>query len=93
MPWQMESPRPMARPTGRVVKNGSKIWPRCSGAMPTPLSCTSMNTRPAGLVRVTRRMVLRSAMPSGSACAALSRRLMNTCPRRASSASTAGTHW
>jgi hypothetical protein len=34
----MSSPRPVPSPTGLVVKNGSKMRGRISGAMPVPLS-------------------------------------------------------
>ena len=38
MAWQIARPSPVLRsgPIGRVVKNGSKMRPRTSGAMPTP---------------------------------------------------------
>src|SRR5260370_10788524 len=38
MPWQTARPMPLPSPTGRVVKNGSKMSGRCSGAIPTPPS-------------------------------------------------------
>src|SRR5947209_4509004 len=40
---EMSSPSPVPEPTGLVVKNGSKIRPRTSSAMPGPVSpiCTS----------------------------------------------------
>ena len=36
--------RARAWPTGLVVKNGSKIWFKCSGAMPVRVSRTLMQT-------------------------------------------------
>ena len=39
-----DSPKPVPTPTGLVVKNGSKILARWSGAMPGPLSWTSATT-------------------------------------------------
>ena len=41
MPWQIDSPSPVPRPTGLVVKNGSKMRGSTSGVIPAPLSCTS----------------------------------------------------
>jgi hypothetical protein len=38
----MYSPSPV--PPGRVVKNGSKIWPRSSAGMPGPSSDSSQIT-------------------------------------------------
>src|SRR5262245_42129091 len=40
----IESPRPVPRPGGLVVKKGSKTWVRCSASIPHPLSRTSIST-------------------------------------------------
>ncbi|MNF76468.1 hypothetical protein D3C84_585830 [compost metagenome] len=47
--WQMARPRPLP-PKRRVVEDsawlkGRNSWPRCSGAMPMPLSATLISTR------------------------------------------------
>ena len=43
-PYTMLSPSPEPCPTSLVVKNGSKARASTSGAMPVPLSTTSMTT-------------------------------------------------
>ena len=42
----MDSPSPVPIPDGFVVKNGSKIRCKCSGATPPPVSDTRAITRP-----------------------------------------------
>ncbi|EAU69958.1 hypothetical protein STIAU_5600 [Stigmatella aurantiaca DW4/3-1] len=90
MLWQMDNPSPVPTPTGLVVKNGSKMRLRCSGAMPSPLSRTSPTTQGPSTPRRTST-VCRSDAPSGMAWDALSSRLRNTWPRRASLPRTEGT--
>ena len=51
MPRQIHRPSPVPTPSGLVVKNGSKMRARISGAMPAPVSRTSMITRPSRSVR------------------------------------------
>ncbi len=88
--WQTERPSPVPEPTALVVKNGSKIRGNSSGEIPAPSRWTSMWTTP-GPGRVTTRISCCSAAPSGMACAALRRRLMNTWLRRPGSALTLAT--
>ena len=84
MRWQMDSPRPVPTPTGLVVKKGSKMRSCSSGGMPRPgvvdlhphVLAPSWPRHHADLVLV--------AWPSGMAWAALTSRLRNTCPSRAS---------
>ena len=45
MPYAVESPSPVPRPTSLVVKNGSKMRSCTSRGMPTPLSSTISATR------------------------------------------------
>ena len=79
MAWQTESPTPVPKPTGLVVKNGSKIRLRIAGGTPGPLSST-IEADHAGLRLVAS--AIRSRRGSGaccSACCALIRRFMITC--------------
>jgi hypothetical protein len=48
MPKTVASPSPVPSPTALVVKNGSKILPMTSGAMPGPSSLTSIRARSPG---------------------------------------------
>ena len=80
--WQTARPRPVPRPMGLVVKNGSKMRVRFSGGIPAPVSCTSMTITPS-LARAVTAMRFFCAAPSGMACAAFKTRFKMTCPRRA----------
>ncbi|MNN61963.1 hypothetical protein D3C81_1772270 [compost metagenome] len=62
-------------PTALVVKNGSKMRDRCSGAMPPPVSSTSIHTSVALSLPVRRVMRPRSSF---MAWAALTTRFMIT---------------
>src|SRR5882672_1241350 len=46
MPRLTDSPSPVPLTSGFVVKNGSKIRSRCSGAMPGPVSAKAIRTPP-----------------------------------------------
>jgi hypothetical protein len=91
MPWQIERPSPEPTPTGFVVKNGSKMRGRFSGAMPVPVSFTSTTTRPSPPGRTESRISFSDGWPSGIACAAFTSRLRSTCPIRCGLAATGGT--
>ena len=83
MPWQMDRPSPVPRPTGLVVKNGSKMRPRSSAGCPRRCRHRPITTR----LRMHRRGDEdsgRPVRPSGMACAALIIRLRNTCASRPS---------
>ena len=43
-PYTIDRPSPVPRPSGLVVKNGSKACRITSGVMPVPVSVTSMRT-------------------------------------------------
>src|SRR6267142_2598466 len=74
---QMAIPSPVPLPSGLVVKNGSQIFSRCSGAMPSPVSANSMATAsvPSSHVASTRT---KSLPPCGIASLALVSRLRNS---------------
>ena len=59
------SARPRPVPFSLVEKNGSKILPRCSGAMPGPESATRSITRPAS-VRVDGQRWAQARVPSAT---------------------------
>ena len=86
MLWQIESPRPVPTPTALVVKKGSKMRATTLAGIPAPVSRTVTTAQPRSSVEVAMRISFSSVLPSGMACAALTRRLMKTCPSRASSA-------
>ena len=46
MPYDSDRPRPVPLPTALVVKKGSKMRRRCSGATPAPLSVTVSTAHP-----------------------------------------------
>jgi len=50
------SPSPVPASVALVVKNGSKMFARSPGAIPLPLSPTSITTRPSGAVDVATRI-------------------------------------
>src|SRR6185312_3495375 len=80
----MASPRPT--PVCLVVKNGLNIVSILSPAMPEPQSIMSISM-PCGL----RRVETVIGEPGSDACAALDKRLMNTCSIRAGSMASGGT--
>jgi hypothetical protein len=45
----MGRPRPVPSPTGLVVKKGSKMRSRFSGAIPQPLSCSIRSAEQCGV--------------------------------------------
>ena len=71
MPWQIESPSPVPRPTGLVVKNGSNSRDMCSAEMPQPVSLIAISTFASSRSRVRTVIVFAVAAPSRIACAAL----------------------
>jgi signal transduction histidine kinase len=73
MCFTMDRPRPV--PPRRVVKKVSKTRGRISAGMPAPWSTTRTSAFPAAGGGTS----MRTGEPSGLCCAALSRRLMNTC--------------
>jgi hypothetical protein len=91
MDLQMDRPSPVPWCAGLVVKKGLNSCVRCSGAMPEPVSSTSITTRsPAPRVSRTRTVCLLGS-PAGMACAALTSRLSSSWPSRASLPRTSGT--
>src|SRR5207247_1385433 len=77
-PWLMASPSPVPPPTSLVVKNGSKMRPTTSGAMPTPSSRMVTRTRSPSA-----RVVSHRFPRPGIASHALASTFMNTwftCP-------------
>ena len=67
----------MPTPSGLVVKNGSKILARISGAMPGPESATTSPT--SSSVAVVRTTTARGVSTATSACSALMSRLRSIC--------------
>ena len=82
-------PSPVPRPTSLVVKKGSNIRGRTSGAMPVPVSVTARQTKLPGLAEgdrlargssmVTASVVIVRVPPSGIASRPLTLRLSRTC--------------
>ena len=77
MAFREESPRPVPLPGGLVVKKGSKIRSRVSGAMPTPVSTTSIMAWSVSGTPGPAWMVRRP--PSGMASRALATRFTSIC--------------
>ena len=77
MPYEMLSPSPVPR-TPLVLTNGSKMVGTSSGAIPDPLSSTTMVTRSQSSARIETRS-LRSPTMSARACLAFVTRLSSTC--------------
>src|SRR6185312_1916120 len=71
-------PRPIPRPAGLVVKNGSPTRARSSGAMPAPRSAISNTSRPAWSSDATRSV---TGAPGGEAWRALSTNPRSACPK------------
>ena len=84
IPLQIASPSPVPSPVGFVVKNGSKIRSRFAFGMPLPVSEISTATRSSSAAAIRIRISFSSGVPRSMACAAFTRRLTNTCVRRAS---------
>ena len=89
-PWVTNNPSPVPLPAAFVVKKGSQMRPRCSGAMPAPVSSTTSSTM------APRRAVRAASVPPASmACTAFIIRFMHT-PRipesRAHGCGTAASH-
>ena len=86
MRWQIDSPSPVPTPTGLVVKNGVNSCAAGSRAgCRRPCRATSTTDAARRVdARARRGSRCSSASPSGIACAALTSRLRNTWPRRAS---------
>ena len=90
MPWQVASPRPVPRPGGLVVKNGSKRRAAAVSSMPMPVSLTERRTQRPALTRSpwaigsgcsssTFAVVIASTPPVGMASTALTTRFITTC--------------
>ena len=86
MPNTVERPSPVPLPISLVVKNGSKIFWRTSGGMPSPVSVTSIITwspagMPAGRSPSTGQLAVRIVRlpPPGIASRALTARFTITC--------------
>ena len=80
IPYETDRPRPA--PVGLVVKNGSKFCPRCSGAIPCPVSVTDISIDSPPRVPTVR------VPPSFMACTPFRIRFVNTCRNWSASAVT-----